>query len=271
MADNKLTRWVLWPARGGTLRFEEDMRIDRVAMMPCVMLVTLSASVAMAQGDEAASAAMRAEEAKDWERALKLYEQAYREQPDAYFIYRRVLIYERMGKPDFGLTLIEDNRDALGAHADITDLALVEQRLRTQVATGGAAGGGGLQKPSLVPGLVVTGVGGTLLIVGAVLTIGGRADANSLRCHPISDADKADCGGVTVDSTLTASQFEDESSSAGLRTGLGVGAMVLGAGALGVGIWQLVSARSGARDDAGAEVGAMVAPDGASVSVRWRF
>lgn len=112
------------------------------------------------------------------------------------------------------------------------------------------------------------GVGaGTLLAVGGSYAIwSAEGDAKRLRCSG-QDAVAAECVGVDRYENLSADDFESYSSDVTTKRYVGGGAIVVGAGLLGVGIWSLLT------DDESGERALILNPglNGFSAALMWSF
>jgi len=147
------------------------MRSFPVWMMVCVLtLPALEATAQETPSDEVSPSeteleADKAMDAGEYERALKLYERAYLETGDAYNIYRRILVYEKLEKTDVALELLEQNRSALESNTRISDLALVEQRIKATDTSSSTdtSGPNGVWQLASGGGLLV--LGGTSLLL----------------------------------------------------------------------------------------------------------
>jgi hypothetical protein len=243
-----------------------------------MVAVSVAASVAapgVAPGQEArgperaaqtAQAAAREESAGRLDQAIRLYERAYWEHPDAMYIYRRVLLYERMKRYQAGLALLEGNREELARSEQITDLALVEQRLRDGVRASRAAdvdGGEAGQGWSWA----LVGGGAALTAVGAVALVWAGQEADERACSLSSSADKSGCA-AAEQVVWEQSRFEESQSRESTLRVVGVVGLVVGVGALGVGVWRLVSA-----PDEASALRWEIAPTagGAAVRLGWSF
>lgn len=206
-------------------------------MVLCTLSPAASAAQDAARGPEraaqTAAEAARAEEAGKLPQAMRLYERAYWEHADALYIYRRILLYERMGRHAEGLALLEGNRADLASSDQITDLALVEQRLRdgAQRAAPAAPGSDAL-------GWTLVGVGGAVIIAGGVSLLLAADEAHERGCTVSSSEPSSGCDSISV--VWTRQRFEDSQAREARLRGLGIAGVVLGAGALGVGLWQLM-------------------------------
>jgi hypothetical protein len=205
-------------------------------MVLCTLLPAASAAQDATRGPEraaqTAAEAASAEAAGKLPQAMRLYERAYWEHADALYIYRRILLYERMGRHAEGLALLEGNRADLASSDQITDLALVEQRLRD-----------GAQRVAPTPdsdalGWTLVGVGGAVIIAGGVSLFLAADEAHERGCTVSSSEPSASCDSISI--AWTRQQFEDSQARETRLRGLGIAGVLLGAGALGVGLWQLM-------------------------------
>lgn len=108
---------------------------------------------------------------------------------------------------------------------------------------------------------------GALFAAGGAYTIwSAEGDAKRLRCSG-QDAVDAECVGVERYENLSADDFEAYSGDVTTKRYIGGGAIVVGAGLLGVGIWSLLA------DDASSEraLNIIPGPDSLSAIVSWSF
>jgi hypothetical protein len=239
-----------------------------------VMAMSVVAAPGMAQegarsperAAQTAQDAAQAEAAGDYARAMRLYERAYWEHNDALYIYRRIVLYERMGRADAGLALLEGNREELSRSEAITDLALLEQRLRDGAKASQAERG----EQSDVLGWALVGGGGALMIAGGVAlwAVGGVRD-EVLCASNVSGGQGCD---GDARGPITAAELEDARSREGLYSGLGVGGVALGAALAGFGIYWLVS-RDDSQQDSTTSLKLWAVPDrgGATAGVEWSY
>lgn len=232
-----------------------------IALLLCLAF-SATASAASPEAVQAAQEAQAAEQAQDWDRALKLYELAYRHSEDAIYIYKRILIYERRGEPSFALSLLEENRAALSAHPEISDLVIVEQRLREKLPkqTPGGDGRGGA-----TVAWVSLGAGAALVIGGGVALWMAQAEAEERACGFNSDAFD---GGCDAPASMTRAEFDSSQRAQTTWSVVGGAGVALGLGALGYGIWRLAAGGDGAQTS-GHEL--MISPGRSGAAVQWRW
>lgn len=220
------------------------MRSFPVWMVCALMLPPLAANAQEATSSEVRPSepeieADKAMEAGEYERALKLYERAYLETGDAYNIYKRILVYEKLEKTEIALELLEQNRGALENNARVSDLALVEQRIKANSKTSSTKGEGPNGVWQLASG------GGLLALGGASLLLSVRK-GRRLQCTPGAAGLelKSHCDG---NSAAQLEQEEWERQWRNVRIGEAAGwvGLGLGAGLIGWGVFARTTRASG--------------------------
>lgn len=249
--------------------------MHRMSFTPlaCVSLMVCH-TAAHAQGAPQASTwtlALQAEQDGQLERALRLYERAYIEDRQPRAIYRRILIYERMGRPAEGLQILEQNRALLTRDDSLTDLPVLEQRLKKRAlppTTDPHAHTA--TPPDRTLSWVMLGAGATATIAGGALWLGASQDAAQLRCASNGRA-TASCAGVEPLTVPDQADFDARRASIRTRE-IGAYALVgLGLGALGWSTWSLLSDSTPAKTTPQTTLRALPIPGQPSVSVEVRF
>ena len=210
--------------------------------------------------------AERAEEIGDWAQALRLYERAYSQDADPYSIYRRILIYERIGDPNSGLRLLEENRAQLTATERITDLAVVEERLRGPRRAASEA-------PAPVPpasamSWALVGAGAALGVASGAALWWAESRAERLACSTSSDRLPL-CGGVAALGPYDEATYDEAARGVTIARGLGWGGAVAGAGLIAWGAAQIVLSRE--RRAPGAALDVRLGPGSGELRASWRF
>lgn len=122
------------------------------------------------------------------------------------------------------------------------------------------------QSSSAVWPWVGVGAGALFAAGGAYAIWSAEGDAKRLRCSG-QDAVDAECVGVDRYESLSADDFESYSSDVTTKRYIGGGAIVVGAGLLGVGIWSLLA---GEQSDE-RTLNIVPGPDSLSAVVSWSF
>jgi hypothetical protein len=99
----------------------------------CVLVLLLPIQASADPVEEAERIYLSAQErwsADDGEGALKALAKASHLNPDARFMYMRILVLEKMGEFKLALQVLQEHRSDLIDHPEVTDVAVVEERLR---------------------------------------------------------------------------------------------------------------------------------------------
>ena len=213
--------------------------LARLMLVSTILPLEVSAEPSSASAEsDAATLAEAALVRGDDESALRLFEKAYLDTGDGYYIYKRIGIYERQGDYSRALNLLEEQREELLESARVTDLATVEARLREQHRLS--------QDPSLSAGetapdsrrkraIIGLATGGALLIGGGLSLISAHRQESRLRCD---DTRGCDGGG------LTQAEWDAQWRGVRVREGLGWGLGLTGLAALGYGVFHMTRQRS---------------------------
>jgi hypothetical protein len=111
------------------------MRIRVVPIIGALLICLAAAPRTYAQDVNGHfESAMTAVEEERWDEALNELELAYREDPSTVVTYWRIVVLEKSGHPQLALELLRENRDALLDEPEATDLAVLEERLRSEVS-----------------------------------------------------------------------------------------------------------------------------------------
>ncbi|QDG49867.1 hypothetical protein FIV42_03660 [Persicimonas caeni] len=220
------------------------LRYMRILMLTIAGL--LIAGLAFAAGPTADGhfqRAMEAEQVGKYNEALELLELAYRAEPQPRFIHRRILVLEKMGELQLALDVLDDYRDQLAGAPDVENVAVLEQRLRQQLAQSEDH----TTSEADVFGWSLVG-GGTALVAGGIASlVYAEGEAERLRCSNQSNADKSGCAGVDAYSQLSAEQFDQKRTGVTTYRVVGAGLSAVGISALGWGIYRLAGAEAPAR------------------------
>lgn len=190
------------------------------------------------------AAALAASEEGRFEDALSELEKASAAHADPLYLYHRVLVLERMKRPEIALNLLRERREEISRHPDISDVAVVEARLEAALEK---------EEPDEVvapippstsgPDVIAwTLIGGGVLVGGASIALlaFAQSDATNLRCSAFSD--RSGCPAEVAYPDLTPEEFEDVRNR--IRTMRIVGGVtaVAGVSMIGVGVYRLLSA-----------------------------
>lgn len=243
-----------------------------IAVTVCLLVCSSPVLGQDAAGPANYERALEAKQQGAYDDALQLLEQAYIADARPAYLYERILVLEAMGEHRLALDLLEAHRTELAGAEDVGNLMVVEQRLQETLAQTSSAGGRG---DADILGWSMVG-GGTAFVAGGVVAlVVGEANAERLRCSEQSTADKSGCGGVDAYEDLTAEEFDSKRGEVTLYRAVGAGATVIGAGALGYGLFRLLgSERSeqAAATNPDPQWQASVGPRGDfSVAVRFSF
>lgn len=162
------------------------------AVLLCVGSANVLAQVPQTQSSrptsESASAAedFRAAQAAldrgNLKQALLLVERAHLQDPQPYYLYYRVLVFEAMGELEHALRIIEENRAAMNQDPRVKDLVTVEQRIRTaarQTASEEQATEDASRTGRAVLGPVLVGTGGLVLVGLSIYGLAARCESRS--------------------------------------------------------------------------------------------
>lgn len=228
-----------------------DRRLCWTVFVICELMVASPAFAQNPSADVHYQKAVGAREDGKYDDALEYLEQAYRADPKPMYIHERILVLERMGEFRLALDVLDDYRDELVGAPNVQNLAVLEQRLRQEVDEGGAVGTADAAQTDVLGWSLVG--GGTALVAGSVATLFiAEGEAEKLRCSDQSNADKAGCSGAETYDGLTAAQFDEKRSSVTTYRVVGASLGVVGAAALGWGIYRLVGSEASAQPAAAA-------------------
>lgn len=202
------------------------------ALMWCGVSSSVMAQERSQAVDEAEEALARGDDAS----ALRLYEKAYLDTKDGYYIYQRIALYERRGEYGRALGLLEEQRAELLASEHVHDLALVETRLQ------------GLERAVSAPlvdrelpsigrsrvGVLAVVAGGALLLGGGVVWGLALRQGRSLQCE-----EAAGCHG----GGMNQAEWDARWRQVRVKEGLGWGLGALGVAGLGFGVYRTTRER----------------------------
>ncbi len=233
--------------------------------------------------DEESAAPAGDETEADARERLRRLEAKYQKTGDPSYLFERVLTLERLGEYQFALEILNNHRAEFESHAEIDEVAVVEQRLRDRVSVeqdeSDRPPTGGSQRADRsgtdLVGWTLTGAG--VLAVGGGISqiLVAEHRARRLRCSPVSRGPEADgCGGVEPYTGLSRGEFEGKQAAVGRRRWIGVALTGVGTAAAGWGLYRLIRA---AGSEASPEAAALPrwtpgwragAP---TLRLRWRF
>ena len=212
------------------------------------LLLCLPAAAAAGSGGTG-----RGEEAADLSERLHQLEGKYQKTEDPKYLYRRLLVLEKMGEHEFALEILENHRESFVADPEISNVAVVEQRLRDAIAdreeaaSSGAGADSGSSRASGgradILGWVLTGAGAATLGGGIAGLLVAESQANKLRCSPAGRGpDAAGCGGVSAYGKLSAAEFDRRKTRVRTLRIVGIGLSAVGVGAATWGLVRLLTA-----------------------------
>ena len=236
----------------------------------------------VALGQRYYTEALEAYKQEQFEKSVDLLKKAYEADPNPLYVYNRIIVLEKTREHRLALVLLDEYRRRMLEHPEIVeqDLLDLEERLRAEVARqdrGPGMMGDGVEVADTVDpaggvnwlGWSLVG-GGALAAGGALATyLLGNSLHEELRCAPNSGADRTGCA-PDAEPYPSQEAFEADQDRLALYDGLTIGLAALSVGALGWGIYELVS--GGADDGEGtADLRLQLAPKRVSVGVELRF
>ncbi len=249
------------------------LRSIRVVILTVCGVLVASVSFAQTSNAEAHfQRAVKAQNSGDYQEALELLELAYRSEPNARYIHRRILVLEKMGEIDLALDVLDDYRDQLVASPEVQNLAVLEQRLRQQADEARA---NDETADTDIFGWTLVGGGSALVVGGVASLLHAQGEAERLRCSELSNASKTGCDGVDAYAEIAQEQFDQKRSNVSTFRGVGAGLSAVGVAALGWGIYRLASperpAQASAADEHQQLRATFDAKGGVGVELMWRF
>ena len=237
-----------------------------------------------------ADAEARGEEAfskKDYKQALRAFEQAYMIEPDGYYIYRRVQIYDEMGDEEQALELLDLERETIVSSERVSNLPVYETMLRNRVESqrevsevsevSAPSDPLEFERERPIAPQVLMGVGATSIIVGGLVFVLGRRQALRLRCTPRSPYDESDSRCTEgrrqeLDFVDDPEEWNDQVRAARLKQQGGLGALGAGVGLLGAGlIWQIAAGKDPVVSEESLRITPQVGLDQASLTLSLSF